>query len=99
PALAADLAGAGGAELPAVRGLERGLVLEIAMQERRMRRIDADLERLQPVAAPQALEGEAVARRRDERVERWQGRRQRALGPEPGEDDARAHLQRIAALA
>ena len=31
-----------------------------------MRRVDADLEGLQPVAMPQALEGEAVAGRRDE---------------------------------
>ena len=64
-----------------------------------MRRIDADLEGLQPVAVPQALEGEAVARRRDEGVERRQGRRHRALGAEPGEDDAGADLRRIAALA
>ena len=39
-------------------------VTQVAVQERRMRRIDADLERLQPVAMPQALEREAVAPRR-----------------------------------
>ena len=100
PALALDLAGAGGAKLAAV-GLvacER-LVLEVAVQERRVRRIDADLERLQPVAVPQALEGEAVARRRDEGVECRQRRRRRALGAEPREEHAGALLQRIAALA
>ena len=39
-----------------------------------MRGIDADLERLQPVALPQALEGEAVAGRREKAIEcrqRW----------------------------
>jgi hypothetical protein len=64
-----------------------------------MRRIDADLESLQPVAVPQALEREAVARRRDEGVERGQLRRHRALRAQPGEDDARADPGRIAALA
>jgi hypothetical protein len=73
PALAADVAGARGAELATV-GLVVGhrSVVQVAVQERRMRRIDADLERLQPVAVPQALEGEAVAGRGDEGVERRQ---------------------------
>src|SRR4051794_17379918 len=48
------------AELPAVSA--RGVfVLEEAMQEGRMRGIDADFERLQPVAIDVALEGKGVA--------------------------------------
>ena len=43
-------------------GLRRILVLEEAMQERGVRRIDADFERLQPVALDHALEGEGVRR-------------------------------------
>src|SRR5258708_12572265 len=39
------------------------------MQERGVRRIDADLERLQPVAADQALECEGVAIRRHKTVD------------------------------
>src|SRR4051812_34514713 len=64
-----------------------------------MRRVDADLERLQPVAVPEALEGEAVARRRDEAVERRQRRRRRSLRTEPCEQHAGALDERIAALA
>ncbi len=41
--------------------LVRILVVEEAMQERGVRRIDADLERLQPVAVDHALEREGVA--------------------------------------
>ena len=44
-------AGGGAAELLAVGG-RRILVLEEAMQEGGVRRIDADLQRLQPVAVP-----------------------------------------------
>ena len=40
--------------------LLRVLVVEEAMQERGVRRIDADLERLQPVAIDHALEREGV---------------------------------------
>ena len=61
-------AGRGAAELPAIsaRGI---LVLEEAMQERGMRRVDADLERLQPVAVDVALERKGVALGRDETVD------------------------------
>ena len=54
--------GAGGsaAELLAV-GRRRILVLEEAMQERGVRRIDADFQRLQPVAVHVALERKDVA--------------------------------------
>ena len=67
PALAAlELALAGAAELLArgvvADGVQRGVVQE-AVQERGMRRVDADLEGLQPVGVPQALEGEGVGRR------------------------------------
>jgi len=48
-------AGGGAAELLAI-GRGCVLVLEEAMQERRMRRIDADFQRLQPVAVDVALE-------------------------------------------
>ncbi len=47
----------------------RVLVLEEAVQERGVHRIDADFERLQPVAVDHALEGEGVRRGRDEAVE------------------------------
>ena len=43
--------------------------MEETMQERGVRRIDADLERLQPVAVDHALEGEGVGGRRDEAIE------------------------------
>ena len=56
------------AELLAIgrRGI---LVLEEAMKERGMRRIDADFERLQPVARHQPLERKGVRIRRDEAVD------------------------------
>lgn len=40
------------------------------MQERRMRRIDADFERLQPIAIPKPFEGERMRFRRNETIER-----------------------------
>ncbi len=55
--------------------LRHVLVLEEAVQKRGMRRIDADFERLQPVAVDHALEREGVGRGRDEAVEvRQRGR-------------------------
>src|SRR5437764_5475585 len=45
------------------------LVLEEAMQEGSVRGIDADFERLQPVATDVALEREGVAVRRDKTVD------------------------------
>src|ERR1700752_5473409 len=61
--------GAGGSatELLAVGG-RRILVLEEAMQEGGVRRVDAEFQGLQPVAAPMALEGKGVAVGRDEGV-------------------------------
>ena len=57
----------------------RVFVLEEAMQEGGMGGVDADLERLQPVALPQALERENVGLRRPETVEiRKSGRLVRA---------------------
>ena len=61
-----------------------------------MRRIDTDLERLQPVAIDHPLEGESVRRRRDEAVEvreRW-----RRAGAEIGEQDAASFDHRIGFL-
>ncbi len=49
--------------------LVRVLVLEEAVQERGVHRIDADFERLQPIAIDHALEGESMRRRRSEAVE------------------------------
>jgi hypothetical protein len=49
------------------------VVVQEAVQEGRMRRVDAHLEGLQPVAVPQALEGEAVRGRRG-RSNRTRGR-------------------------
>src|SRR5579885_1220867 len=88
-------AGGGGAELLAVT-LFRVLVLEEAVQVGGVRRIDPDLERLQPVALDMALEGENVRVGRDEAVEaRKGGRRARAqIGP----DNAAALDHRMAAL-
>jgi hypothetical protein len=81
-----DLGASGrGAELSAV-ARRRILVLEELVQPRGMRRIDADLERLQPVAVPVALEGERVLVRRDEAVEVRE--RRRLAGAEVGEQDA-----------
>src|SRR5207302_6897438 len=82
------------AELPAVA---RGgiLVLEEAVQPRSVRRIDADLERLQPVAVPVPLERKGVLLRRDEAVEVWE--RRRFAGAEIGEEDAASFRHRIRA--
>ena len=68
--------GAGGraAELLAV-GSRSVLVLEEAMQERGVRRIDADFERLQPVAVDVALECEGMTIRCDEAVDLRKRRR------------------------
>ena len=55
--------------------LGRLFVMEEAVQERGVRRIDADLERLQPVAVDHALEREGVGRRRGEAVEMRERRR------------------------
>src|SRR5262249_49373707 len=66
------------------------------MQERRVDRIDADLERLQPVALDHALECEGVAGRRDEAVEMRE--RRRLAGPEIGEQDAVLFHDRIRLL-
>src|SRR5262249_10094229 len=71
--------------------LRRILVVEEAMQERGVRRIDADLERLQPVAVDQTLEREGVRLRGDEAVEvrkRWRRARILSTRPEIGEQDA-----------
>ena len=67
------------------------------MQVRGVRRIDADLQRLQPVALDQALEGEGVRAGRQEAVEVGEGGR--FAFAEIGEDDAVLHDDRIAALA
>ena len=56
------------------RSVERGVVEE-AVQVRGVRGVDADLERLQPVAVPQALEREGVRGRGFETIERGQGGR------------------------
>src|SRR5512141_2337498 len=42
--------------------------MEETMQERGVHRIDADLERLQPITVDHALEGEGVTLRRNEAV-------------------------------
>ena len=88
--------GGGGAELLAV-GAAGVLVLVEAVQVRGVRRIDADLERLQPVAVDQALEGEGVRARRQEAVEVGEGGR--LAFAEIGEDDPVLHHDRIGALA
>src|SRR3954452_7219128 len=62
------------AKLPAVSG--RGvLVLEKTMQERGVRRIDADFQRLQPIAVDVALERKGVAVRCDKAVDLGKCRR------------------------
>ena len=97
PTLTADLAGAGTPELAAV-GVVQRFVKEEAVQERGMRRVDADLKRLQPVAAPQAFEGEGVATGGTEAIERGQGRGRAAFVAQPGEQDAAALDQGVVAL-
>src|SRR5215467_8415129 len=84
------------AEQLAVTGL-RLLVVEKAVQERGVRRIDADLERLQPVAVDHALEREGVACRRDETIEMRE--RRRLARPEISEQDAALLHHRIGGLA
>src|SRR5260221_14469790 len=66
------------------------------MQERGMRRIDADLERLQPVAIDVALECEGMAIRRDETID-FRKRRRLALA-EIRPQDAALLDHRISAL-
>src|SRR5260370_36284021 len=66
------------------------------MQERGMRRIDADLERLQPVAIDVALECEDMAVRRDETID-FRKRRQLTLA-EIRPEDAALLDHRISAL-
>ena len=88
--------GGGRAELLAV-GRAGVLVLVEAMQVGGVRRVDADLQGLQPVALDQPLEGEGVGAGRQEAVEIGEGRCL-ALA-EPGEDDAVLHHHRIAPLA
>ncbi len=62
-----------------------------------MRGIDADLQRLQPVAVDQALEGEGMRAGREKAVEVGEGGR--FAFAEIGEDDAVLHHHRIGALA
>ena len=73
------------AELLAVAP-RRVLVLEVLVQPGGVRRVDADLERLQPVAVPVALEREGVGVGRDEAVELR--KRRRLAFAEVGEQDA-----------
>src|SRR5213078_3943246 len=82
------------AELPTVarRGV---LVLEEAVQPGGVRRVDADLERLQPVAVPVPLERKSVLVGRDEAVEAR--KRRRLAGAEIGEEDAASFGHRIRA--
>ena len=74
----------------------RILVVEEAMQERGMRGIDADLERLQPVAVDHALERERMGIGRGEAIEVREGRRL-ALA-HIGEQDPAALHHRIGLL-
>ena len=76
--------------------LLRVLVVEEAMQERGVRRIDADFERLQPVAVDHALEREGVAVGRDEAIE--VRKRRRLARPHIGEQDAALLDHRIGLL-
>ncbi len=102
PLLAVLAAGAGAAELLAgrvVADIVQRVVLQKAVQERRVRRVYADLEGLQPVGVPQALEGKAVRGRRGETVKRGEGRRRAALVAQPGKQHAGFFNDRIAALA
>ena len=74
----------------------RILVVEEAMQERGVRRIDAHFERLQPVAVDGALEREGVAVGRDEAVEVRKLRR--LARPHVGEQDAAPLHHRVGLL-
>jgi hypothetical protein len=53
----------------------RVLVVEEAVKERGVCRVDADFQRLQPIAVDHALEGEGVALRRDKAIELRERRR------------------------
>ena len=70
--------------------------MEEAVQERRVHRIDADLERLQPVALDHALECEGVSLGRDETVEVRELRR--LARTHVGEQDAAPLDHRIGLL-
>ena len=61
--------------LEAVGAVSLGVVVEIAVQVGKMRRVDLALDRLQPVGPLQRLEHETVAGRRVEPVEARQRRR------------------------
>ncbi len=88
-------AGRGAAKLLAIGG--RGiLVLEKAMQERGMRWVDANLERLQPVAADQTLEREGMAIRRHKTVDLR--KRRRLAFAEISPKDSASFDHRISAL-
>ena len=86
-----------GAELLAVGFAGRVFVLVEAMQVGGVRRIDADLERLQPVAVDQPFEGEGMCRRCEEAVEL--GERRRLSFAEIRKDNAVLDHDRIGALA
>ena len=86
----------GGVAEHAAVAFVRILVLEEAVQERGVHRIDADFERLQPVAIDHALERERVGRRRDEAVELRE--RRRLAGAEIGPQDAALLHDRIGFL-
>ena len=62
-----------------------------------MDRIDAHLQRLQPVAVDEALEGKSVGLGRNEAVER--GKCRRLLFTHPGKDDAVVFHYRVGGLA
>ena len=84
------------AEQPAV-GVAGLIVVEEAVQERGVRGIDADFQRLQPVAVDEALEREGVRGRRDEAVEMRE--RRRLARAHIGEQDAVLLHHRIGLLA
>ncbi len=87
--------GGGAAELLAI-GFRRVLVLEEAMQVGGVAGIDADLQRLQPVAGHVALECEGVAVRCDEAIDLRKGRR--LAFAEIGPEDAAALDHGVRAL-
>ena len=76
--------------------LVRILILEETVQKRGVHRIDADFERLQPVAIDHAFESESVRRRRDEAVELRECRR--LAGPEIRKQDAALFDDRVGSL-
>ncbi len=102
PALAVGLAQAGAAELLARRvipdGLQRRIVQE-AVQKRRVRRIDAHLEGLQPIAVPQALEGKHMGIGRHPTVQPRQRWGRAPLLPQPRKQHPAALDDRVAALS